>query len=102
MGYSGPLPSFPSPLAVEGEERCAHRSVYRGEGPEQSLSASLFHLQLFLPHWPRDTLEEQVKEEARQDFLLALKTMYVKGLRMDSDCHSTEDHRYMQGHKVMS
>lgn len=33
--------------------------------------------------------------------LLALKTMYAKGLRMDSGCRNTEDGRYMQGHRVM-
>lgn len=69
IGHAGPQPSFPSPLAVGGEERCAHHSVYRGEEPEQSLSADLFHLQLFLPYRPRDiTWEEQMKEEARRDF----------------------------------
>lgn len=53
--------------------------------------------------WPHDiTLEEQVKEEARQDFLLPLKTMCMKGLKIDSGCYRTEDHRYMQGHRVMS
>lgn len=83
---------------MKGEERCAHHSVYREEGPEQSLSSSLFLLQLFLADGPRDIiLEEQVKEEARQDFLLPLKTMYAKGLRTDSCYQSTENHRYMQG-----
>lgn len=34
MGHSGPPPSFPSPLAVEGEERCAPHSMYRRAKPQ--------------------------------------------------------------------